>query len=418
MKNNDINNIFSDSDCLPEKKLFDYQNNKLSSKEKYLVEKHIANCEFCSDALEGLSLIRDSHHVKKSINDINTAIDKFTYKKKTKTVTLNFSTKLAIAATIAILIGISFLFTHYLRNINNKIIADNNITRNIVDKSVVNPIITNQDSEATIEQTPINNDFFNKKPEQNSTFGGIIEKENVNKYSMPVLLDQPKEKEIIIDNRIDEIETTKTLEVLSKNNQEQNKEEDLKAVNDKILIEELQTIPKNDVDKPINEVNVKDDESKDVSGYKKQVKQKNKITTIGDIVNRKEANMPSTSSSQGNSIIANETYNQALEKFNNKEYNDSKHLFEQIIINDNSNYSALYYKSLCCFFLEENENAITGFNQILKISKGEYYDSAKWYKALALLKKGNKKEAKKILEEIIKSNSSFKNNAELKLKEI
>jgi len=35
-----------------------------------------------------------------------------------------------------------------------------------------------------------------------------------------------------------------------------------------------------------------------------------------------------------------------------------------------------------------------------------------------LLKKGNKKEAKKILEEIIKSNSSFKNNAELELKEI
>ena len=169
-------------------------------------------------------------------------------------------------------------------------------------------------------------------------------------------------------------------------------------------------------------MDVKDDEIPENISNKKQIRKKEKISKMSDIIDSDfkpdEGNKLGAPSTQSKSVITNETYNQALEKFNAKDFSSAKQLFEVILINDNCNYNALYYKSLCFFNLDDYDNAISGFNQVLKIKKGEFFDSAKWYKALALIKKGNKKEAKKILEEIIKSNSLYKNDAEQKLKEI
>jgi len=52
-----LNRIFENSGCLSEQQLFDYNQNKLSNKERNLVERHSINCKFCSDALDGFELV-------------------------------------------------------------------------------------------------------------------------------------------------------------------------------------------------------------------------------------------------------------------------------------------------------------------------------------------------------------------------
>ena len=47
-------NIFVPSGCISVEQLFNYQNKKLSKKEMHEVEKHLLDCQLCSDALEGL----------------------------------------------------------------------------------------------------------------------------------------------------------------------------------------------------------------------------------------------------------------------------------------------------------------------------------------------------------------------------
>ncbi len=47
--------ILDDSRCLTRRQIFDYLENKLSTEERYVVECHLNDCPFCSDALEGFT---------------------------------------------------------------------------------------------------------------------------------------------------------------------------------------------------------------------------------------------------------------------------------------------------------------------------------------------------------------------------
>ena len=51
---NDVNNIFSLSNCLSTQQLVHYIQQKLDRDEVYLVESHLNDCPFCSDAIDGL----------------------------------------------------------------------------------------------------------------------------------------------------------------------------------------------------------------------------------------------------------------------------------------------------------------------------------------------------------------------------
>lgn len=50
----DLNNIFSSSSCLTQAQLINYIQQKLNTDETYLVESHLNDCPFCSDAIDGL----------------------------------------------------------------------------------------------------------------------------------------------------------------------------------------------------------------------------------------------------------------------------------------------------------------------------------------------------------------------------
>ncbi|WP_162277680.1 zf-HC2 domain-containing protein [Chitinophaga rupis] len=54
----DLNDIFVvTGQCPAQQQLLNYVQGKLSAAEQHEVEKHVADCELCSDALEGLAAI-------------------------------------------------------------------------------------------------------------------------------------------------------------------------------------------------------------------------------------------------------------------------------------------------------------------------------------------------------------------------
>jgi len=100
------------TDCISEKMLFDYIDKKLSPKEQHLVEKHMLDCELCSDAYDGLLLVKNRNR----ISSINSEIDKkltTSDKKETKIIFFNFKTISSIAASIILLVAAVFLFKLY-----------------------------------------------------------------------------------------------------------------------------------------------------------------------------------------------------------------------------------------------------------------------------------------------------------------
>jgi len=70
---NDVNNIFSLSNCLSTQQLVHYIQQKMDRDEVYLVESHLNDCPFCSDAIDGL-MDADLTEMQTSIQEIKTKL--------------------------------------------------------------------------------------------------------------------------------------------------------------------------------------------------------------------------------------------------------------------------------------------------------------------------------------------------------
>jgi|GEM_PF-3703621 hypothetical protein len=57
--------ILDDSRCLTRRQIFDYLEDKLSAEERYVVESHLNDCPFCSDALEGFAAEKGNEQTTK-----------------------------------------------------------------------------------------------------------------------------------------------------------------------------------------------------------------------------------------------------------------------------------------------------------------------------------------------------------------
>lgn len=97
MKQNKQHTIFETTKCISEGILLNYVNNKLSNKDRNVVERHTINCNFCSDAIEGFET---SGKGSDGYFDLR---DNFN-KNKSKTI-LYYAT--AIAASIALVLLIN-----------------------------------------------------------------------------------------------------------------------------------------------------------------------------------------------------------------------------------------------------------------------------------------------------------------------
>ena len=78
-----LKSIIDNSDCLPEKQMLLYIQGKLNSVEQNKVERHLLDCELCSDALEGLRLI-PAENLKETIALLNQQIDNRVKQKEVK----------------------------------------------------------------------------------------------------------------------------------------------------------------------------------------------------------------------------------------------------------------------------------------------------------------------------------------------
>ncbi|MBK7183930.1 MAG: energy transducer TonB [Bacteroidetes bacterium] len=104
--------IYTSTECISEDVMYNYIDKKLSAQEEHQVEKHLLDCELCSDALEGLTISHD----RKIIHSIKTEVDKklLATEKTTRVVHFNYRGIWAIAAGLLLLIGGVFFFNQFM----------------------------------------------------------------------------------------------------------------------------------------------------------------------------------------------------------------------------------------------------------------------------------------------------------------
>lgn len=138
--------IFAQTDCLSEQTLFDYIDKKLSAKESHVVERHLLSCELCSDAIEGLEILKDRNRIPTIKSEVSKRVSSL--QKETKVISINYKIVLSIAASILLLIGGVFFFNL----LNNK----SEMAALKQDEAVLPPpppAISSEESEVSSEST-------------------------------------------------------------------------------------------------------------------------------------------------------------------------------------------------------------------------------------------------------------------------
>ncbi len=116
--------ILEQGACIPEDMLMDYAAHKLTAAQTHAVEKHLLECEMCSDALEGLMMIKASDS-KSIISEINNKIDSrvFSENSEVKVIPFRFNFKTAAVIALFLLAGGSYW---YMKNrVDEKMLAQN-----------------------------------------------------------------------------------------------------------------------------------------------------------------------------------------------------------------------------------------------------------------------------------------------------
>ncbi|MCX6273601.1 MAG: hypothetical protein NTV09_00130 [Bacteroidetes bacterium] len=121
-----LENFLEQEACIPEDVLINYSEGRLTSQQAHAVEKHLLECEFCSDALEGLKMMEPAKS-KQIIADINKEIDgriQSAGNAGAKVIPFRFNYK--IAAVIALFIMFGGGYFYFKNKDEEKMLAQNN----------------------------------------------------------------------------------------------------------------------------------------------------------------------------------------------------------------------------------------------------------------------------------------------------
>lgn len=112
--NSDASFIFGKTDCLSEQELLDYLHGRLDEQTMHRVEAHMADCEFCSDALEGLAAVQNKENIPLIIRQIHNQLRhelKSHQSKARKTKTYTWLS--ALIFIILLILIIAFMALHF-----------------------------------------------------------------------------------------------------------------------------------------------------------------------------------------------------------------------------------------------------------------------------------------------------------------
>jgi TonB family protein len=129
-KSEKIESLFTSGGCLSAEAINKYVNGLLSEKDNELVKKHIDECAFCADAVEGYKSIKLKEPIIKTVQQINSEIEEKYETVRPRTLFINRKVLAysSLAATILILLGL-FLLINNNKLRQNKIVSENMLTR-------------------------------------------------------------------------------------------------------------------------------------------------------------------------------------------------------------------------------------------------------------------------------------------------
>lgn len=321
----------------------------MTSAEKKAFEESIEQDEFTKEAFDGYMAMDNN---KKALNFIEKSIAASSKKiglpeTETKNPSISIYKSLSIAAILVLIFG-GLWMTYSLLN-KTETIAENK-ENEIPIEEYINKDEKNQGLDSAINELEIEDEIFETLSE-----GSVKEKKNITPKG-----DAPLKSDALEDK-------TEDIEVL------QEPKGNRGATSSKI-----------------NESN-------------------NSLNTTDNFMRNEP--LPTVEDAEAIEEISVSNYDKAYEFFQSGNLKEAAKLFETSLKENVRATESMYFLGLSNYYLQDYNKAINNFDAVIQSSNQNLKYNAMWYKADILIKKGNRKAAKKLLIDVANSESIFKTKA-------
>ncbi|MFI5219717.1 MAG: tol-pal system YbgF family protein [Bacteroidia bacterium] len=381
------NKIFDKRLCLSEDELLRYASGKMNEREKHHVEKHITDCELCSDALDGVLLMKDFSVIGSYKKEI---IDSLAGKKNIERKNQFNYYWLAAAAVFAVVLlsGIYFQFVEKEGKLTNNLAV---ISEDKLKEPSPPEQLNRQKAEAADQNEKPVEEKLSKTDEMNSGSNNKIESL---KSSEGAVTTTAKVESELRDSQITVAYNAAADRSITGEEEKENSVA-------------LSGIADDESGNKIQEVMV-------ATPAIENVKSAGNLPASAESKQKVNMGMEKKSALESQDSHLNEIYSD----IENKKYEEALNKLNVLLKSHPGNLRAIYYSGLVYYFLNKPVKAVDNFDIVLNVPEDSLYEDARWYKALALIKMKDNKSARIILSKIIGEKSSYKKPAEKMLEQI
>ncbi len=427
---NQIYQLFNNSGCLTFATIRRYLEKQLPERELRMVEEHLIDCPLCSDAVDGFS---NSKNLQQSEKDIHAIVNEIQARTPNETTAGDAGLKtiqrrrylLSAAASVVLLLGTYLLY--YYWNTPERVFSDNFETYPATEQNEesISTIDDNKQTGVVIQDSANRSLADNIK--QSETREPKNEMETRPKKTESTSRKKSSNEVVTIithdETMDDEIQLEETEFVVAEElpSEEQDKpERDL--MDDWTESRTKTPHPVDDIEvqevSKDEEVSIADNnnerfyENSKINGFNR--KRQTRITDRkGNKAKAQEKNRNIFHSEANDSILQH-----ALRQYRDQEYEKAIKNFEIVIQSVPQNSKALLYCAVSQLAINKPDEAIANLESILKSGHNLYIPAARWYIALAYLKKNDKAKAKAMLQNIVKQNGEYKREAKKALQDL
>jgi TolA-binding protein len=358
---------------------------ELNEKESEAFLHHLSNCEFCQEAVEGMSFLSDKDAFSDIIDGLNQSIDeRVAFAGKTAFYRRPF---FQLAAVLLVLVLGVFFITKTMKQ-PAKELADVVVVEKMEKAEEVETAQAESSREKIVKQDKSNP--VKKAEEEAVLLEEVVEEE--------VLLDQ---ESIIPEEEIDE----------------------------EILVEEAEVIETNDSEKDVYIPQTTTSKSVEGLGYKvSQAAEEEEIQKFRNKEKRKSREKLDKKGSYrvegyadvpvDSSAVAHEFFMDGMNYYNSGDFKNSQYYLSNALMWDSSIVDAACYSGVSNYNLKNYSQAIDDLNRVISDTESSCLPQAKWYLAQSHLELKQKDEAKKLLEELIQFENEYRKDAEILLKNL
>lgn len=376
-----MSNHHHNSPCLSSQEMLDYTQGILSTQEQHRIEKHLFECEFCSDAMEGIQLMKNPNSLLSIEEELNLEIDSMTSEEEEDS---DDKVKVLFPWRMAAAIALIFVSTLTLW----MVIPKNNTQKLMSEKSVAYPTPSEISSEPLQESQ-----VMQVQNEQSAP---------LSKSQAPTIL----EREL----RVEDAVTESTTESKEKVNEEIFSA--VPATKAKEESDQATTVSSNEVAKaPEADLNAKKNVQAEMSLSEVAVEQKKSAVQATSPAARQQGAGASDDSNKYNS---NDLYKKGINEYKNKKYAAAITFLEQCT----NKPEAVFYTGVSYLLIDNPHLALSTLEKYIQTNQAKYREATFWYLGLSYLKLDNKSAAKQSFEKVLPFNGEFEKQAMEMLKSL